>query len=70
MSCKKINTSTCGNFQLYFYKNLFDPEKNRKNQHHEKLTEKATETFLNEIFTLDQNKKECRVRKFSKEAHI
>ena len=67
---QKINTSTCGNFQLYFYKNLFDPEKNGKIQHHEKLTEKATETFLNEIFTLDQDENECRVHKFSKEAHI
>ena len=24
---QKINTSTCGNFKVYFYKNLFDPEK-------------------------------------------
>ena len=37
---QKINTSTCGNFQHYFYKNLFDPEKNSKIQHHEKLTKK------------------------------
>ena len=24
---QKINTSTCGNFQLYIYESLFDPEK-------------------------------------------
>ena len=67
---QKINTSTCGNFQLYFYKNLFDPEKNSKIQHHEKLTKKTIETLLNEIFTLDQDENECRVCEFSKEAGI
>ena len=50
---QKTNTSTCGNFQLYFYKNLFNPEKNSKTQHHEKLTKRTTETLLNEIFILD-----------------
>ena len=67
---QKINTSTCGNFQLYFYKNLFDPEKNSKIQHHEKLTKKTIETLLNEIFTLDQDENEFRVCEFSKEAGI
>ena len=67
---QKINTSTCGNSQLYFYKNLFDPEKKSKIQHHEKLTKKTTETLLNEIFTLDQDENERRVREFSKKAHI
>ena len=27
---QEINTDTCGKFQLYFYKNLLDPLKNRK----------------------------------------
>ena len=38
---QKINASTCGNFKLYFYKNLFDPEKNSTIQYHEKLTKKT-----------------------------
>ena len=38
---QKINASTCGNFKLYFYKNLFDPEKNSTVQYHEKLTKKT-----------------------------
>ena len=41
---QRINTDTCGKFQLYFYKNLFDPLKNSKVQEHEKLTKKKTKT--------------------------
>ena len=67
---QKINTSMCGNFQFYFYKNLFDAEKNSKIQHHKKLTKKTIETLLNEIFTLDQNETECRVCEFSEEVGI
>ena len=39
---QEINTDTCGKFQLYFYKNLFDPLKNSKIQEHEKLTKKKS----------------------------
>ena len=38
---QEINTDTCRKFQLYFYKNLFDPLKNSKIQEHEKLTKKT-----------------------------
>ena len=56
--------------QLYFYKNLLDPEKNSKILQHEKLTKKTIDILLNEIFTLDQNENERRVREFSKQAYI
>ena len=37
---QQLDTDIYGKFQLYFYKNLFDPEKNSKILQHEKLTKK------------------------------
>ena len=51
---QKIETVTCGPSQIYFYNNLFLPDKNSKIQSFKKLTKEAIETLLNEIFTLDQ----------------
>ena len=45
-------TADCGPFQLYFYKNLFDPEEKSKILHHQKLTKNTLETLINEIFFL------------------
>ena len=45
-------TADCGLFQLYFYKNLFDPEEKSKILHHQKLTKNTLETLINEIFFL------------------
>ena len=51
-------TITCGPFQIYFYKNLFFPDKNRKLQNYKKLTNIAIEILHNELFTLDQENNE------------
>ena len=50
---ENLMTSDCGPFQLYFYKNLFDPEEqsNFVILHHQKLTKNTLETLLNEIFS-------------------
>ena len=48
-----LNSSTCGIFQLYFYDNLFNPDKNSKIQGNTKLNKKTVETLLSELFTLD-----------------
>ena len=45
-------TADCGPFQLYFYKNLFDPEEKSKILHHQKLTKNTLETLINEFFFL------------------
>ena len=47
---QNLLTSEFGPFQLYFYKNLFDPDKQSKIVQHQKLTENTLETLLNEIF--------------------
>ena len=37
---QNLTTSTCGLFQLYFYKNLFDPDEKSKILNHQTLTKK------------------------------
>ena len=48
-----LNSSTCDIFQLYFYDNLFNPNKNSKIQGNTKLTKRTIEALLNELFPLD-----------------
>ena len=67
---QEINTDNYRKFQVYFYKNLFYPLKNSKIQEHEKLTKKKIETILDEIFVLNKEENERRVREFAKEAGI
>ena len=50
---QNLDSSTCGIFQLYFYDNLFNPDKNSKIQSSTKLNKKTVETLLNELFVLD-----------------
>ena len=56
-----LDTVTCSIFQIYFYDNLFNPNKNSKIQNKTKLNKKKTiEILLNELFVLDdqqENKK-------------
>ena len=67
---QKIYTDTCGKFQLYFYKNLFDPVKNSKILDHEHLTKRTIETLLNEIYTTDKDENERRVENFAKQSNL
>ena len=67
---QELYSDTCGVFQLYFYKHLFDPDENSKILLDEHLTKKTVETLLNEIFTEDKNRNECRLSEFAKEHRI
>ena len=40
---QEITSSTCGLFQFYFYKNIFDPDESSKIINHETLNKKAIE---------------------------
>ena len=48
-----LDSVTCCIFQIYFYDNLFNPDKNRKIQNKTKLNKKTIEILLNEFFALD-----------------
>ena len=52
---QEITSSTCGLFQFYFYKNIFDPDERSKIINYETLNKKAIEQILNEIFSTDVN---------------
>ena len=63
---QELYSDTCSNFQLYFYKNLMDPDKKSKIIHDEKLTKKTLEVLLNKIFITNEKENECKVAEFSK----
>ena len=48
-----LDTVTCGIFQIYFYDNLFNPDKHSKIQNKTKLNKKTIEILLNELLLLD-----------------
>ena len=50
---QNLESDTCGLFQLYFYVNLFLPEKNSKILNNKNLAISTIQTLLNEIFVLD-----------------
>ena len=64
---QELTSSTCSLFQLYFYKNIFDPEEISKIINHKTLNKKTLETILNESFTTDVNENEQITEKFKKE---
>ena len=65
-----LTTVTCGQFQLYFYKNLFDPDDQSKILNHQKLTKNTLETRINEIFSTDINENEYRIKIFKEEFNL
>ena len=65
-----LTTVTCGQFQLYFYKNLFDPDDQSKILNHQKLTKNTLETRINEIFSTDINENEYHIKIFKEEFNL
>ena len=64
---QELTSSTCGLFQLYFYKNIFHPEEKSKIVNHETLSKRTIEAILNEIFTTQVNENEQVIEKFKEE---
>ena len=64
---QNLLSSSCGLFQLYFYKNLFDPDERRKILDHQELTKNTLETIINEIFSTDINENEYLIKNFKEE---
>ena len=59
---KDLFGSTCGLFQLYFYKNLFDPDEKSKILNHENLNKKTLVTIINEIFSTDVDENQHKIK--------
>ena len=66
---QKLETDTCGIFQLYFYFNLFVPFEN-SSMIEDKLSKRTIEKLLNEIFSLDRNQNEEEMERLAKEKNI
>ena len=64
---QKLSSSTCGIFQLYFYKNLFDPPLQSSIVSHKNLNITTIKSLLNEIFTLQTEENEHRIKLFKQE---
>ena len=60
----------CGQFQLYSYKNLFDPHEKSKILSHGTLSNSTLETIINEIFSTDPDKNEHIVKKCNQEYEL
>ena len=67
---QNLLTSDCGPIQLYFCKNLFDPEEQSKNMEHQKLTRNTLETLLNEILFPDIEENQYLIETFEEEHHL
>ena len=64
---QELSSTTCGIFQLYFYKNLFDPSIQSTILQHKNLNTKTVQTLLNEIFTSETQENERRIMLFKQE---
>ena len=62
---QELTTDTCGMFQLYFYKNLFDPVSDSKIIDEEFLTKKTVVALFNEIFSTNKKTNEKEVKLFA-----
>ena len=64
---QELSSSTCGIFQLYFYKNLFDPSIQSTILQHKNINNTTVQTLLNEIFTSETQENEQRIKLFKQE---
>ena len=64
---QKIDTDTCGIFQIYFYYNLFNPFSDSSIIKHKLLTKHTIENLLNEIFNLNQEQNEKVIEQFAQQ---
>ena len=65
-----FDSATCGIFQLYFYENLFNPDKISKIQNESKLKKSTVETLLNELFSLDDRENEIKMEEYADELGV
>ena len=67
---QRIDTDTCGIFQIYFYYNLFNPLNDSKIVKHKLVTKHTIESLLNELFSLNQEQNEKLVQQFAQQHNI
>ena len=63
---QELTADTCGIFQLYFYKNLFEPSAYSETKNDEFLTKQTVATLLNEIFSRNKERNEEKMQIFAR----
>ena len=63
---QELKTDICGMFQLYFYKNLFEPSADSKILNDELLTKQTVATLLNEFFSTNKEENEEKMQIFAR----
>ena len=63
---QELTTDTFGIFQLYFYKNLFEPSADSKIINDGFLTKQTVATLLNEIFSTKKEANEEKMHMFAR----
>ena len=61
-----LTCPNCGQFQLYFYKNLFDSDEKSKILSHKTLNKGTLQTTMNEFFSTDVKENEYIVKSLKK----
>ena len=67
---QELTSSTCGIFQLYFYKNLFDPSIKSSILEQKTLNTSTVQILVNEIFTSETQENERRIKLFKIYFHL
>ena len=67
---QKIETDTCGIFQIYFYYNLFNPFVDSSVVKDKVISKHTIQKLLNEIFSLNQERDEKVVKQFALQNNI
>ena len=65
-----LTSTNCGEFQLYFYKNLFDPNEKSKILSHRTLNKNTLQTLMNEIFSTDIKENEYIIKNFKEKYNL
>ena len=63
-------STNCGQFQLYFYKNLFDPDEKSKILSHGTFNASTLETIINQIFLTNIDENEHIIKNFKEEYEL
>ena len=67
---QNLKTAICGSFQLYFCKNLFDPDEKSKIINHKMLNKSTLQTSINEIFSTEIEGNDYLIKKFNEEDNL
>ena len=69
-SVQDLDSATCGIFQIYFYENLFNPDKNSSIQGETKLKKSTVEKLLKELFSLKDAENEKKMEEYADEIGV